>query len=230
MRLQIRAAAWARVLSHFGSPKRPRDYEEPLWLGAAPYWHRMEVRVPPEWRYLVLCTKSISTDWWTDRGRAPRDTAIVHAAAPNDPRALSVLEPLHDRASATALVGDLYPNSIVQYVETQRALRRPNRPALAYGGVDDTWLTAMERAFKPRWRLLSVSIRLSMKETTLLNEIDRAIDLDRLLGPRACEMLRSGRKIELEGAMNPAFYRPSHRRWTLRHLRSLLRRASMRMG
>jgi hypothetical protein len=37
------------------------------------------------------------------------------------------------------------------------------------------------------------------KEAALLHEIERAIDLERLLGPRACEMLRSGYKIELEG-------------------------------
>jgi len=79
MSLQIRTAAWAQVLSHFGTPTRPKDYQEPMWLGSARYWHRMAIWVPPDWTYLAICTKRSSVDWWSDGGRVPRDIAVVHA-------------------------------------------------------------------------------------------------------------------------------------------------------
>ena len=64
-----------------------------------------------------------------------------------------------------------------------------------------------------------VRIALDMDERRLLERLDGAIDLERLVGPEATALLRGGHKIEIEGAANLAAYRPSHIRWALTYLR-----------
>jgi hypothetical protein len=71
--------------------------------------------------------------------------------------------------------------------------------------------------------LASLRISLLRPDVALLKRIERAIDLERLVGPESCFTLRSGYKVEIEGAMNPAFYRPSHGHWIFRHFGSLAR-------
>jgi hypothetical protein len=135
-----------------------------------------------------------------------------------------ILRPLYRLAAAAVFVGDMDPFSVVEYIETRRMLLASNGPTLLYGGLDDAWLAAIERSLKRGVRLTRVRIRLSRRETGLLRRIEGAIDLELLVGPRACSMLRSGYKIELEGATNPALYRKGHGRWVFRYLRSMVRR------
>jgi len=224
MPLRVDSRAWAKVLAHYGTPRRPRSFDEPLWIGPEPAWYRVELGVPPDWAYLLICTKDSCVRWWSEQGARPADVAVVSTGFPNDPRVTAVLRPLADRAAAATFVGDMDPHSIVQYVETMRALSTRKAPPLSYGGIDDTWLAAMDRAQKARTRPAHVQIPLSHEERTLLRDIQRAVDLEDLLGPRGAAMLRGGYKVELEGGTNPAIYPPSHRRWIFRHLRSLFRR------
>jgi len=227
MDLPIDARAWKRVLSRFGTTRHPKTFDEPMWLGTASYWYPMDVWAPTDWAYLIICMKSECVRWWWRVGGAhPRDLAVVGAYYSNDPRVATVLQPLYVAAAATAYVGDMDPLSIVRYVETRRALSHEDRPPLLYGGVDDAWLAAMERALTPRVRFEALRIRLSKEEGALLKGIERALDLESLVGPRGSAMLRSGYKIEMEGATNPGLFRPNHRQWTFRHLRSLCERAA----
>ena len=112
------------------------------------------------------------------------------------------------------------PYAVVQYLETSRMLARAKGPPLLYGGVDDAWLQAMERTLIRGSRLEQVGILLSRPEIALLKKVERVIDLEELLGPRSCDVLRAGYKIELEGATNPALYGRNHSRWVFRYLRS----------
>jgi hypothetical protein len=107
---------------------------------------------------------------------------------------------------------------LVQLVEARRVLREANGPRLVYGGIDDVWLAAMERTLKRGRRLDSISIPLMKHERTLLKRLDRALDLERIVGPRSAALLRSGFKIELEGATNPHLYSDRHGRWIFEHL------------
>ena len=227
MDLHIDARAWTRVRSRFGTTRRPKTFDETMWLGTASYWYPMEVWAPIDWTYLIICMKSECVRWWWKAGGAhPRDLAVVGAYYSNDPRVAAVIQPLFAAAAATAYLGDMDPLSIVRYVETRRALNHEGRPPLLYGGVDDAWLAAMECALTPRLRFEALSIRLSKEEVALLKGIERALDLESLVGPRSSAMLRSGYKIELEGATNPGLFRANHRPWAFRHLRSLCERAS----
>ena len=223
MPLRVDSRAWAKVLAHYGTPGRPRSFDEPLWIGPEPHWHRVQLWVPPDWTHLVICTKDSCVRWWSEQGAGPADIAVASTGFPNDPRVTAVLRPLASQAAAATFVGDMDPHSIVQYVETMRALSTRTAPLLSYGGIDDAWLAAMDRAQKARARRLNVQIRLSTEERTLLDDVERAIELEDLIGPRGAAMLRSGYKVELEGATNPAIYPPSHRRWVFRHLRAVFR-------
>jgi hypothetical protein len=123
-------------------------------------------------------------------------------------------------------LGDMDPYAIVQYEETRRLLMRRVGVTLIYGGIDDAWLGAIDRALVPPRSLERVTIPLDTDEIKLMRKLDRALDLAELLGPRGSAMLRAGRKLELEGATNTHLYGPGHGRWIFEHLRSLAGRAA----
>jgi hypothetical protein len=137
-----------------------------------------------------------------------------------------IFRPLYRQSVATAFVGDLDPLAIVQYVETRRALRSPKGPSFLHGGINDAWLGAIRRSLKPPVRFEQIQIPLSQSEKTLLAQIDRALDLEGLVGRQSSEILRGGHKIELEGATNPRIYPPDHIRWIVRYLRTTMRGAA----
>ena len=76
----------------------------------------------------------------------------------------------------------------------------------------------MERTLKRGHRLDRICIPLLKHEKTLLARLDRALDMERIVGPRAVGLLRSGFKIELEGATNRQIYTDRHGRWIFEHL------------
>jgi hypothetical protein len=221
----IRASEWARVLSRFGTAERPRTYgEEPLWLGGAGQSYDLCLPAAPS--FLVISPKRDAVRWWWNQIGLPRDLGSACASFPADPGALPILQPLYRQSAATAFVGDLDPLAIVQYVETRRSLHDPKGPPFLYGGINDVWLEAIRRSLKRPVRFERIRIALSRSEKALLAQIDRAFDLERLVGPHSAEMLRGGYKIELEGATNPRIYSPGHIRWIVRYLRTVLRGAA----
>ena len=213
--------AWAAVLSLFGTPERPRTCDgESLWLGSRGQ-RSFDVRIPIDPKFLLFCPKSSPLQWWWADPRLPRDIGFICTPWLADPGSASVLAPLYRLAGGAVFVGDLDPIALALYVEARRVAIRMKGPSLQYGGVDDAWLAAMSRSLKARWSIASLRIRLSKPETALLKRLDNAVDLEQLVGPQACSILRGGYKVEIEGAINPAFYRAGHRRWIFRHLRSV---------
>ena len=108
-------------------------------------------------------------------------------------------------------VSDLDPPSIVKYVQLHRGAAFRSR--LRFGGVNSRWLQAIH-ATLPR-----VRIPLALRERRLLSKLDAALSLERLVGFEAAALLRSGFKVELEGATHPGLYPPRHHRWVFRTLR-----------
>ena len=220
-----RAYEWARVLSRFGTPERPRTYgEEPLWLGR--YGQSYDLCLPAVPTFLVISPKRDAIRWLWGQTGLPNDLGSACAPYPCDPHSVPIFRPLYRQTVATAFVGDLDPFAIVQYVETRRALSSPKGPPFLYGGINDAWLEAIRRSLKPQARFERIRIALSQSEKTLLAQIDRALDLERLVGRRSSEILRGGYKIELEGATNPRLYPPDHIRWIVRYLRTTMRGAA----
>ena len=224
-----RASEWARVLSRFGTPERPRTYgEEPLWLGG--YGQSYDLCLPAVPTFLVISPKRDAIRWVWDRTGLPNGLGSACAPYPCDPHSVPIFRPLYRQSVATAFVGDLDPLAIVQYVETRRALRSPKGPSFLHGGINDAWLEAIRRSLKPQVRFERIQIGLSQSEKTLLAQIDRALDLEGLVGRQSAEILRSGYKIELEGATNPHIYPPGHIRWVVRYLRTMMRRVAAEGG
>ena len=219
--MSSKPTGWPAVLSSFGTPQRPRRRAdgEQLWLGRSAL-DCLDLRLPRKTSLLVVCPKAQPMTWLCARQSAPRDVAFVCGPHPSERRALPILQAISRSASAAVFVADMDPYAVVQYVETSRMLTGAKGPSLLYGGVDDAWLQAMERALTQGRHLAQLQVPLSRPEMTLLKKIEQAIDLEHLLGPRSCALLRAGHKIELEGATNPALYGRSHSRWVFRYLRS----------
>jgi hypothetical protein len=65
------------------------------------------------------------------------------------------------------------------------------------------------------------TIRLSTRERDQLAALQRAgLDLEATVGPKCAALLRTGYKLEIEGATNPAIYQPG----LYRDLRGILLR------
>ncbi|HEY7922878.1 MAG TPA: hypothetical protein VII62_06830 [Vicinamibacteria bacterium] len=214
----MKPATWRQVLSSFGSPARPRigPDGEWLWLGRQDS-QLVFVRAPQSCSFVVLSPKPQPwKDWLWDA--TPAGVGIVAGSCPTDASLLKLVPALSPKRSTAVFVGDMDSFGLVQLVEARRVLREANGPRLVYGGIDDVWLAAMERTLKRGRRLDSISIPLMKHERTLLKRLDRALDLERIVGPRSAALLRSGFKIELEGATNPHLYSDRHGRWIFEHL------------
>lgn len=213
------ADGWARVRATFGTPARPRGGPggERLWLGPAG-WSDVQLWLPRRPARVVICPKTAPVGWWLAAGGVPSDIGFACTSHPNDAGALRVLEQALPRTVPAVFVGDLDPLAIVQYLELARSFGRRKRPLL-YGGVDDAWLAAMRGHWVRTNGVDAVRIPLDDDEGRLLAKLDRAIDLERLVGPESSALLRAGHKIELEGATNPVLYGDGFARWAFRHLR-----------
>lgn len=221
-RLDVRTPRnWSRVLACFGTSERPRrgaDGEQ-LWLRASES-QRIEQRVRRTGGLLVVCTKPLLVGWWKDESRLPQDVSTFTAPQLTDSTAVAVLCGLCMAGARAVFVGDLDPYALVQYIETRRLVARTAGCALLYGGVDDSWLVAMDRNANRPSRV-DVRIPLSRGKLAFLRLLEGSVDVGHIVGRRALSVLESGFKIELEGATNPGLYSPAHGPWMLRQLRSL---------
>jgi hypothetical protein len=112
-------------------------------------------------------------------------------------------------------IGDLDPFDLTLFAahRCQDAdLRKPRKIIwpITYKGIDDRWLELCDRNFRPGWTLKKVCIKMRPVEREHFAIVERALgksDLESLVGPRCLAILRSGAKLELEGASNPVFYR-----------------------
>jgi hypothetical protein len=213
------ARAFDRVTSVFGTPRRPRPGPDGYWLWDGPARHqRIEVHRPARTRLVLACPKSLALTWWLAAGALPRDVATFAASTPSEPRGLPLLQSLAGRAPV-AFIGDLDPPALVQFVETQRMAAPQVR--VVYAGIDDGWLELVEAASLVRGAQLErLLIPLDADERALLPRLERAIDLERLVGPRSAALLRGGRKLEIEGATNPRLYGREHFRRLMKRIRS----------
>jgi hypothetical protein len=212
------ASAWARVTSVFGTPRRPRAGPDGYWLWDRPAGlQRVDIHRPVRTGLVLLCPKRQAISWWLEAGALPRGVATFASSTPSEPRGLPLLQSLAGCAPV-AFMGDLDPPALVQFVETQRMAEA--RVRVVYAGIADSWLDAVAAGLPGRWRLERLLIPLDADERALLPKLDRAIDLERLVGPRSAALLRGGHKLEIEGATNPQLYGREHFRRLMKLIRS----------
>ncbi|HYV49049.1 MAG TPA: hypothetical protein VFA20_29515 [Myxococcaceae bacterium] len=103
-------------------------------------------------------------------------------------------------------LGDLDPLDLHVYLTL-----RKDAVELRYGGLNDACLELCERNFK-KGRLLfdAPTIGMGPMERRHFSILDSMVDVAALIGPRSRDLLRSGRKLELEGATNPHYFKRGH--------------------
>ena len=106
-------------------------------------------------------------------------------------------------------LGDLDPLDLTSFLVLKTGMD-PYKIKVNYCGIDDEWIRvctevlAKKRRGKPR---AIPTISMTPFEVEHLRQLERLpIDWENIIGPLSLELLRKGRKLELEGASNPAFY------------------------
>jgi hypothetical protein len=206
--------------SSFGTPQRPRAVDgHTLWPGPAG-WLVATLRAPSRVDYVIVCPKTAPLDWWW-RALPPLGVAAVDTPCPADPRLASTLYSLAAPDRPVVFIGDMDPVAVAQYLAARAMLRQTNGSELLYGGMNDSWLDAVRSSTRRNLPPRALCIRLDHAEMRLWRRLEAAANVEQLLGPKACGLLRSGYKLELEAASNPAILKPGHKRWVFRYLRSV---------
>lgn len=213
-------------------PYYDSDYE---FLGRAS-WNSLEVQFPSKSpQALLFFTKSFLFRYWQEQWPLPEHLFIlVRYGLPT----VEQWKLIRDLAARVRLpicfVGDLDPLDLTVFVALRSGdseLRHPSRRALriSYCGIDDRWLTLAERHLSAEWKrhrsfpiIRMAPIELEHRDV-ILNLAPWLLDE---IGPRSAELLRSGVKLELEGASNPAFYDKRFPRVLLKHLVKRAREAA----
>ena len=218
---QPRGRAEASWLSSFGTPERPRSVDgHALWPGPTG-WSVAALRAPRTVDYVLVCPKTGPLDWWWGMG-PPRGVAALCSLYLADPRLVPMLRSVCSAGTPAVFVGDMDPVGIAQYLAVRRMLRARRGPTLRFGGINDEWLAAIRRA--RRRSLLpeeGLRIRMERDEVRLWRRLEEDTDVEEMIGPEGCRILRSGYKLELEAASNPGILRPEHKKWVFCHLRAV---------
>ena len=182
----------------------------------------MNALVPSRAAFILLCPKSVPAEWWYS---PDLQTAVgfLHAPFSADPRLTDALRMFGPDHPPVVFLGDMDPVAIAQYLAAQRMFAATGGPELAYGGMSDPWLAAMGDS---AWPLARLRIRMSAPEVRLLRALESSTRLEDLVGPDGAKLLRTGFKVELEAALNPAVHSPAHKRRLLGHLREIAGRTA----
>jgi len=103
--------------------------------------------------------------------------------------------------------GDLDPIGLMAFFVVQGAIRdankRSRRASLNYVGIDDWWLQICEReARSGGWALEDQVMSMGSRELKHFHYVEREVsDLEQLVGGKSVDLMRSGKKFEVEGVM-----------------------------
>jgi hypothetical protein len=157
-------------------------------------------------RRVIYSTKG---DWLIhlNDDSVPKDVTILWRVGPltASHRAL-VRAVVGRRCPPVHFIGDLDPLDLATYATL---VSDPAVLTASYVGVSESWFDRCEADLAQHrgWSLDRVCIRMDVEERRgLAHLLEVPLDWNRLIGPRARAMLESGRKLELEGASNPAIY------------------------
>lgn len=206
-----------------GIGKRLDEASEPI---ADEFWSSLRVYAPDKPpKAVLLFTRSYLCDLWLKQDEYPNDVlTLIRYGIPT--RAYWKL--IRDITAQTRLpicfIGDLDPQDLTAFVGLRCGdpdLTKPNRRALPveFLGIEDTWLELCDQYLLPKWQpggLFWKMPKLELEHRDVILRIAPWL-LD-LVGPRCAEALRSGLKLELEGASNPAFFGKSFTKKVLRHI------------
>jgi hypothetical protein len=119
-------------------------------------------------------------------------------------------EMMRMRTKELAMVGDLDPLDLTALLSLQcggvDTVGRTKALPIRWLGVRDEWLAACDGALGSKgsgWTTIAMSV-FEVEHWRRLEAL--GVSWESIIGPRSVALLRSGRKLELEGASNPAIY------------------------
>lgn len=212
------------VLEQYGTLGEPRfvDGEAMYPSGSEPPFEVVQCR-ESSWRVLLLNDALLR--WHSERLEGLPATLITSFF----PVCHAVADELGGHVDATdrtiAIVGDLDPHALCQFCAFTRC--NPVGVQVFSGarwlGVDDTWISLLQR-YSLDWKV--AVIEMTDVERALFRDLERVVEVDAIVGSGAAALLREGRKLELEGASNPALYAEGFAAALLQHLRDRLEASS----
>jgi len=148
---------------------------------------------------VLLLTKSSLLRVWLGAQLPTAGTAVVVTHGVPSARQLDLLRNLVKRLGApVGFIGDLDPLDLMAFQGYEASL------GAKYLGIDDEWIALCRRtALQP----VRIAIQMNRRERQQLLQLGRLLPrLEVLVGNQAAALLRSGRKIEIEGVSNPLLY------------------------
>jgi hypothetical protein len=115
--------------------------------------------------------------------------------------------------SVLHFVGDLDPLDLTIFLALKHLAAEVH---VVLCGVNDTWTKQCVAVRRGAHDLPTIAM--TAFERAHLDLLEQWTSVEALVGPVAWQMLKSGYKLELEGAVNPAFYEPEHRAWLIEML------------
>jgi hypothetical protein len=103
--------------------------------------------------------------------------------------------------------GDLDPLDLANFLSLKVAVE-PLGAKVKYAGVGGAWLRNIRNPItKGRKRFIEATILMSPFEKMMLSWLETmSVDWDSVVGAEAMKLLRAGRKLEVEGAIQPYFH------------------------
>jgi hypothetical protein len=139
----------------------------------------------------------------------PEDVCVVGRYGVLSPTYASVLTrsgSLRSSEDRLLFVGDLDPLDIAVFMSVREQFPQLN---CVFHGVTDTLISLSMKHLvngpATSWKSLP-TIAMSSCERAQLDEIAASVNLETLVGPMASSLLINGRKLEIEGAANPALF------------------------
>lgn len=175
----------------------------------------------------IYVTKLSLFTRWGSQDLLPPDWIVLCRYGLPTPRYQSRIQRLR-QGLPILFVGDLDPLDLHVFFSMKRgdlSLRGSERSWLIFAGINDSWLDLCDRNLKPGRKLESMLIPMSELEKAHFDLLFNAVPgLPGLIGERSFELLRTGWKLELEGATNAAHYRERHLASVVKKLAKLVPR------
>ena len=186
---------------------RSVDHDDSEWVVEAGDQRLRFLPTVDEARHVVFTTKPAGWIEFVLGGELPQNVALFERYGVFRKSLFDQLRRLLVGTNAREMrfVGDLDPTDIFVFLSLREALHGTGA-RLRYVGVNDDWLALCERHSLTSGSLPTMDLPLF--ERALLEDLFTLEDQSwqRDVGSRGVELLRTGKKLEIEGACNPAFY------------------------
>jgi hypothetical protein len=168
---------------------------------------------------IVFTTKNTMAEFLLGDVDEPlRDIVLVRASPMLPVYSRIVASELARVAVPLQFVGDLDPEDLCTFFTLREQLMSfgVTKSDISYLGIGDAWLSLCEASSVGRLPTLVFSRSEGRLLDLLYSNVE---DFEDTVGRRSCALLQKGVKLELDGALNPAFYKADFEGLVRRHLR-----------